>query len=836
MISILQRPAAPLTSLRLICQNRDLLHSVALARSFASGRGANPRSQSSNNTATTSEVRRSKRPGGLVSREKRQKALAAKNAAAPPPPQFAVRSVQDLEKILPNMPYEEQQRIRALIDEHGDSINESLAQSVELSSAGDSGNPREVHLNESQLTQDYKAAISVLTKMVENILEDRGEGEKVSNEAYVKLWKTVKLFSRIEKDPSVEPPLEVLVVLFQLAKEQNSSNTKKGALKLVGDLLYGYQVVRMDPYNEVEYLSALTKLRQTSKAIRIWESRRYKDDVKDSIWWLEVGTCLYQENHNLPKAEELALELKERFNHVPPKVINRFIKQYLSMGKTELAWEWYRYMIAMVKGAGGPGAPEVITGNFNPEEAEAVFNKKHIPSEMDLLFVLDLFLRNLCSSYSVVIINDLSDIGIQLSQDTILTNLENVARNIVRLEDQDLSKLASAPQKADVQELDGRENVFSNVMQTLTKTHPALLKSPRFYSIWISAHANMNNLNGALEVLDSMLSLNFSPSPHALHSVLKSLLTQKRVAFALRILECMETGGASGSLSEDNLAKFTTSKIPRPRGMHYALFIQYGARRIQHSFVLGILKRMAENGVKHDESTYLALFYYRYRARDFIGVFQLLSEAINSSKLQFSSEGYRVIWTIVRDYYRSPPSVIRRDNLSLDLRSLFIRMLQSKDFTPLLEVYEPALQAFLRSGKLPELFASLLYLSSHNGFKMDAMFCYRLTQTAQQIGRANKGKSTYIQSQALNAKQVSMSRLMESVAAGKEQLPEQLVKAEFTPEAQIEAICKFLDVPYNDFLPETESVLEQFQRAEHAPIAKKLGGTFSTDNSNKMLE
>lgn len=784
-----------------------------------------------------------------------------------------IKTVQDLEKILPNMPPEEQARIRSLIDEYGDGLNEYLAQAVDLGSAGTldetgSSAPSNTPLN------DYETAIGVLTQMVEYIVEQENEGLTVDNEVYVKLWDTVKMFGKIQPDPKIEPPLQVLVMLFQIAKAQNSARVRRQAIKSVGDILYGYQLVRLDPYNEVDYLSALIKSRNTGKAIKIWESRRSKKDVQNSIWWLEVGACLYQEAHDLAKAESLALELKQSFNYVPPKVAFRFIQHYLGMRKTEKAWEWYQYMISAVREAGAPGEPESIVGDLSPEEAEVLFNKKNVPSRNELVQVLDLFLKNLCSSYSVIIIKNLCEFGIEIPQDTILSTLETVSKNIVRMEEPNMRDMLSIVAKSTAEsstesptQLMYKQSLLKNVIQSLSEANPDLLKNPRFYHIWISSLANMDQLEAALEVLELMLSRRLSPPPMAFHSVLKSLLQRGRVDFALRVLGYMETNGASGYIvtpptlaAQDNSAPIssaapttptptttqTSSKtkvqIPPPYSMHYALFIQYGARRNRHSFVLSILDRMAQNNVRHDQSTYLALFYYRYRSRDFMGFFQLLNEAINVNRLQFSSEGYRVIWTIVRDYYRSSTTKSASSSSSsstpfeADLRSLFVRMLQSKDFKPLPEVYEPALRAFISANFIPEAFATILYMTNHNGLELDPLFCFRLTRTAQKVGAGRaainpQSIASASKQRRFSANEAALERIMSSLtrptlsgrdsqsqAAAAAAVGNELAKLKITPEILIQALCICMNLDYSDYTNETDDVLKQFLLAQQKSI------------------
>lgn len=802
-----------------------LVH-VRYARTLANGddRSKKATQNSVIGTVTNGSPRTRRQAGpSLRSRSQFQRLEEAKDRQskqqAQPSMPLAVKSVKDLEKILPNMPPDEQARIRALIDEYGDSLNQSLEHAIDMSSAGtleDEDGRNSLTTNPTS-TNEYEAAIGVLTEMAEYILEQENEGHQVDNDIYVKLWSSVKMFSKITPDPNVEPPLQVLVILFQLAKAQSSPRVRRQAIKSVGDILYSYQLVRLDPYNEVDYLSALTKSRNVGRAIKIWESRLSKEDVKGSIWWLEVGTCLYQEAHDLAKAEKLALELKKRFDYVPPKVITRFIKHYLGMRNSNKAWEWYQYMISAVRQAGGPGEPESVTGDLSPEEAEVIFNRQSIPAKSDLLFVLDLFLKSLNSSYSIIIINDLCELGIQIPQSTILTNLETVAKNVVRLDEATTKEMISISAPKESQSLEHNHALLSNVIQTLSEANPELLDNQRFYTIWIAALANMNQLGAALQVLEKMLERDISPPPLAFHSVLKSLLLQGRVEFAFQVLEFMETSGVSGSMSESGHPNASSkATIPAPLSMHYALFIQYGARRSKHSFVLNILDRMAERNVRHDQSTYLALFYYRYRSRDFIGFFQLLNDAINVNKQQFSTEGYRVIWIIIRDYYRSPASSKSANPIEADLKTLFIRMLQSKDFFPVIDVYEPALHALLRANAIPEAFAAILFLGNHNMIELNPLFCFNLTRAAQKTAQSNAREGTAPSSgapKALSLSEIALERALASIS-GNQKVPDELAKLKIAPEVLIQALCTYLKIDYEAYASETETILKQFLLAQ----------------------
>lgn len=132
--------------------------------------------------------------------------------------QHEINSVEDLKKILPNMPYDQQVKVGALIEEYGDSLNGCFKNVTELTNQ--QNNTLEQDLTENQpKISEYGAAIELIQGMAEEIimLENEGEG-LVKDSTYVNLWQNIKLFSQMEHDPEIDPPLELLVILFQLAK------------------------------------------------------------------------------------------------------------------------------------------------------------------------------------------------------------------------------------------------------------------------------------------------------------------------------------------------------------------------------------------------------------------------------------------------------------------------------------------------------------------------------------------------------------------------------------------------------------------------------------------
>jgi hypothetical protein len=656
------------------------------------------------------------------------------------------------------MPAEEQARLRRVIDEYGPGLNKYLQNAQDLSNFGTLDGAEDAMLPQDEALANatpYAQAVALLTQFTERIYQKETTGEPVDPKEYKALWEVVRDFSKMKVDDTVGPPMQMLVLLFQFAKNL-TGRPRTQAIRLVGDLLYRYQTMRLDPFNEVDYLLALSRTRGMRTALDIWESRCSKKDVENSIWWQEVGACLYLNAHNLPRAEALAAESQRKFGgYVSPKVVVQLIASHLGAGQPERAWEWYEHLIAQVRANGGPGEPEVITGDMDPDEATEIFNRKVYPSQYQLAHVLLLFLNNFQTAFTVRGLQDLKDLNIVLPAEKALDFLKIIARNISRLEPAMLkSLLPSERQQAGVSAAETYTPALVRVaLEKLTEVSPELRDNPEFYVAWILALANKGNVDGALGVVNTMLARKVTPSNITFHTVIKALLSKGKLEFALAVLEYMETGGASRpdvfaqkhtvpitpgplSASPADFAAKPTVAIPAPTSIHYALLLQYGARRKRHQFVAAVLERMTERGVAHDQTSILALLYYRYRAGDFRGVFAVLTMAVRTG-IQFSRDGYAAVWSMLADFYRThggDAALVAETAAALDLRrDVWLRMLRARGVRPDLELYGAAAGTLLRAGLVPEALAAVRYTTEVCGLELNALYGLKLMRIAKKV-------------------------------------------------------------------------------------------------------
>lgn len=678
-----------------------------------------------------------------------------------------LRTVDDLKRMLPNMPYEDQAKVAALIEEYGDKLNDCFKNFTDLANQAESENS-DVATEEQQSISKYGAAIELIQGMVEEIvmLEQESEG-LVKSSTYANLWKNVQLFSQMERDPRVDPPLELLVILFQLAKNQKGSNIRTKSIRLVGDVLYNLKLVRLDPYNEVDYLNSLVDARRINDALKIWKSRLNKKDVENSIWWVEVGTCLYQEVYDFENAEKLALELIQKHDYVPPKVVSRFIKLYSESGKLKETWKWCDYMMSNVEENGHVGEELDITGDMEPEEAEIVFNQKTVPTEKDIIDLLNIVIKLPKPAHSLQMIERVNKIGIRIPSNILIKTLRTIAKNC-NIDDTEqtlslISALRKVVSKEKLQNIVVGDNILDQVAYLLLESNPELQSNKRFYQEWIYGLVMIKSVNRIYEVLGDMSKNNIQPTQLTIQYLIKSLLNNNRLTEALELLEKME--------NRETYSQYELT-LPHPSPIHYSALLQFAARRRNEDLIIKILEKANIYLKNYDESMYLALFHYFYRTKNFTSFCMLLSVPLQDKFQTFSSEGYKVIWTIIRDYFRTYPKSIpdftffpplaQEEHSPLlqlaisknfnptetidpsigPLKFLIFKMLKSASFVPSLDVYERVLQTLLLSHDHISFFALLRFISENNKIPFDPAFAIRLTKLAEKMGKIIRSNSS----------------------------------------------------------------------------------------------
>lgn len=576
------------------------------------------------------------------------------------------------------------------------------------------------------------------------------------------LWRSVKEFSQLKCPSEVDPPYGLIVRIFELAKLQKGQRRRYRCIKLAGDMLYHYNTVRMDPYNEVEYFDAQAFLGHAKQILPLWESRRSKPDVANSIYWLEVGIIYHQQALQLKRAEKLAQEMETQFGSIQPRVMLGFLHAYMHMSNQAQFQIWAdKFGEAVIKNYAN-------TQEESPSDQEQL--PKKVPRKERKLNTAQHPLSQssadkLLNRVNPITVSDIQDaIGISLqanaweSAASLLTtmkehlNISPEKSDMLRVLDATTkamfepqstrasARLRGEKRKKDVAEKNTRLN---NFISQLVAAHPDVLEEPQFYSAWMRGLAGLQLYENARDLLDLLVQRQVPLTPQVLNTLVRAYLSKDKLDMALELLRKMEQGEAhkDGSSTKGvSITEENATRYPSPNASTYALFLQYGARRRDSDFVTTMLDRMNKHHVAHSSASLNTLMYFYYRQKNFGGAFDVYRIA-RQSNIELSHVNFKTMWLIIRDYYRTFPVSSSSSNTSStmnnasapDPNELFRLMVNSAQFRLSLNVYEYALQATLLSGDVEGAAVILCYMETVHNVQAPGLLAISIIQLANKI-------------------------------------------------------------------------------------------------------
>jgi pentatricopeptide repeat protein len=623
--------------------------------------------------------------------------------------------VQKLIQTLPSLPKHQQEIIKSLLNTQG------LQKVDEMLKTRQNDQPVEHSSLEQRPKSEYGLAAAALQQHFEILVEE--EAMKFDRS----FWSSVREFSRMMPGPDDIIPYQFLGELFETAKVLRNPRSRISCLKLVGDILYSYNTVRLDPFNEVVYLDALAFFGNHYKAIEIWKSRRQRDDVKGSIYWLEVGILYYQQGRLLVKAERLALLMKKEFGYIQPRVMIGFLQAYAPAGQKGHVDKWYDELVQCIelnsmKLANANDADETY---IQQNEAVSLFNQTKLPTEQDLRDAMSILLRHGHWSQAGGIIDIMSRCGMENSAQDMLKVLDATTRKFARQEKSSRLPARIASNQRTRRLEDNKQ--LTVVISKLISAYPEVLDNPNFYESWLRGLAGLDMYESAISVVEAMVRRGMKPSSEHLNMLFRVLLSRDQVELALNLLERLERS------DEPEYELY-----PTPTAAMYAHFMQHGARRSQHQFVAQMVERMHSAGLHHSTATFNTLVFYYYRHKMFSDVFELFHRTCDNKLFQFSHVNYRTLWLVFRDYYRTPKasrSVQRPGQSAPDLRKFFGDMVGSPAFKLSLNVYECAIQTFMLSSDYLGACAVLCYIQTANNIRIPSVLAVSVIQLADKLQR-----------------------------------------------------------------------------------------------------
>lgn len=574
-----------------------------------------------------------------------------------------------------------------------------------------------VRSRETEQLSEFQIEVNYLTKQLEVV----GEKPQVYRKVF---WQGLRRLGKTPMSTGDKPPYELLAMSFELAKMLPPSQKRSFAIRVAGDVLYGFKDgIRMDPINEVEYMDALALFGNSYRAIEIWKSRKDKPDVKDSVYWSDVGILYYIQAKRLRKAQELAEETLAKYNYVPPRCLVALIREYALVGEDLRVAEWYKQLVGAVTSAKKIEHSKEVRQNFDQtEDALAWFNRKVDPTVEDLEAVLKALLHNSFWDEAMDLMDRMRELGLGTSVGASLSVLDKWTRAM--FERGQTGRLSGRAHRRG-QPPRAASRQLTVLISKIVSTHPEVLDNANFYESWMRGLAGLGRHADAMGVVDAMVERGIQVTTAHATSLVKALLKQKQLDGALDLLAKIEN-------------REPDSCLPQPTDRLYALFIQYGSNRHNHELVQDMLRRMDAHSVEITDASFNALAFYYRRHRDFASAFDLFRQTL-ASGTGLTNRSYRAMWLVLYDYYKAGSNY---QSQPLDPRELLASMMTRPRLTLSKDTFEACVETLLVSGDHVAVAGLLCYMDTVRGIKLDALVVTHLFQLAKRAKRASSSDDT----------------------------------------------------------------------------------------------
>lgn len=141
-------------------------------------------------------------------------------------------------------------------------------------------------------------------------------------------WKSVKTYLRTRQKRATMQNLDLLVSLFECAKEIPALSLRTSMLFEIGRQIYQQRVVRFDPDNELLFLDSLVANNRAAYALKLWNSRKHREDVNKSTEWEANGIFYLVNAGRISQAEHLMDGFKRSDKILPMKTFLPLINAY----------------------------------------------------------------------------------------------------------------------------------------------------------------------------------------------------------------------------------------------------------------------------------------------------------------------------------------------------------------------------------------------------------------------------------------------------------------------------------------------------------------------------
>ncbi|CAN6641118.1 hypothetical protein TRVA0_018S01860 [Trichomonascus vanleenenianus] len=518
-----------------------------------------------------------------------------------------------------------------------------------------------------------------------------------------RIWRSLKILIKTPRKPRVDkPPLDLLLDIFESAKVQAPSR-RNALVKRAGDAIYSFGV-RLDPINESIYLDAIFNCGAKAKALQIWQSRRGKPDVKNWLYWPELGGILYLRRFDTSSSEEIAKSMKQQFGVITTALIVEFVNIYLQKGDRDNATWWYNQIKELAIANQRLENVDVRSSDspLTAEQAAEIANTNRGPSVQNFKYILDRAIESHAWKLAALVMVDLQRFSVKVSLNEVMACINQATVKMTE------KKPAKRRQKIRASRAlygvnPAGSSQFVDLLTSLIGLEPTLLHNKQLYHAWVQGLVGHGMYKNAIEVVEAMAERGLVEQNDKIYlTLLSSLLSKRQHELSFEYLH------RTGSLNPEL----------------YSMLLQYAVSRRDRDLVQKVEKKMEEDQVAYTALTFNNLLSHYYEQRDFGNFGRLLNFAISHNK-RVQQSSFREIWRLLRKLYQ--PGVNNKI-VDVDLRLLVKAMVTSPNFKPSQFLYEIASHALLLSGDAEGAAGLLCYMDEVNSANIPGIMAMSIIQ------------------------------------------------------------------------------------------------------------
>ncbi|KAK9368465.1 hypothetical protein V1509DRAFT_623000 [Lipomyces kononenkoae] len=485
--------------------------------------------------------------------------------------------------------------------------------------------------------------------------------------------------------------------MFKISSRLSSEREASSATRLVGDVFYMANMLRpvserhLPPQLDMRYIISLADNNSVNSALRLWQAR--KIELSEEYRWWELGVELHLKKSDVEGALGATRDLMDKFGRISTYTRMILFIKFCQVGNLKLSEEVYHDMIT--------GFDDMYSKVEDQETKDKMiqnFKRTLVKCARAALDAGDTRL-----GYAMV--NKIEELGGNAGGNISLMLMDHLSRSAINsvLDDAQLHDHRVRPSPEAI-------GWLSDVVKQSLADFPEAERSQEFYRVLLNRFCELRLVDEMVYLFRRMMDVGVRPTTFNVQSLLRVLLDKNRLEDARKILTVMEIVRKHElqGLSIDNLP------ITPPIAEHYALFLQYYARRQQPEGSKEIIARMQELEIKPSITVFNAIISGAFHKNDFRKVWStlLMIQSSASEGVYPDAHTYQLVWRSMDRYVRMRARLYARhtsakkraglnkklsgdsDGIPLEsMREVLVGMVNNSAWNPSLDVYVYALRA-----------------------------------------------------------------------------------------------------------------------------------------------